>query len=71
MTTFNFQCLNSVQSFQGGSLLLTTESLAVPGTLLTDLTMKPPSGFELANPGLVIDKKFITLSLQQINVSNI
>ena len=39
MTTFNFQWLNPVQSSQGGSLLLTTESLAVPGTLLTDLTM--------------------------------
>ena len=34
-----------VQSFQGDSLLLTTESLGVPGTLLIDLTMKLPSGF--------------------------
>ena len=33
MTTFNFQCLNLAESFQGGSLLLITESLAVPGTL--------------------------------------
>ena len=39
------------------------ESLAVPGTLLTDLTMKPLSGFELANSVLTIDKIFITLLL--------
>ena len=40
-------------------LLLTTESLGVPGTLLIDLTMKPPSGFESVNPGLVIGKPLI------------
>ena len=37
----------------------TTESLGVLGTLSIDLTMKPPSGFEAANPGLVIDKQLI------------
>ena len=62
MTTFNFQCLNPAQSFQGDSLLLTTKSLAVSGTLMTDLTIKPPSGFELANPGLVIDTQLIYYS---------
>ena len=31
------------------SLLLTTMSLGVRGTLLIDLTTKPPSGFESAN----------------------
>ena len=31
-----------VQSFQGDSLLLTTESLGVPSALLIDLTVKPP-----------------------------
>ena len=40
MATFNFQCLNPVSSFQGSSLLLTIESIAVFGTLLTELTMK-------------------------------
>ena len=40
-------------------LLLTTNSLEVPGTLLIDLTMKPPSGFEPTNPGLVIGKHLI------------
>ena len=34
-----------VQLFQGESLLLISESLGVPGTLLIDLTMKPPIGF--------------------------
>ena len=34
-----------VQLFQGESLLLTSDSLGVPGTLLIDLTMKPPIGF--------------------------
>ena len=34
-----------VKSFQGDSLLLTTKYLGVPGTLLTDLTMKPTTGF--------------------------
>ena len=49
-----------MQLFQGDSLLLTTKSLGVPGTLLIDLTMKSPSGFERANSGLVIGKHLIT-----------
>ena len=48
-----------VQSFQGDSLLLTTESLGVPGTLLIDLTMKPASGFKSVNPVMVISKHLI------------
>ena len=60
----NFQqtelkCSHPVQSFQGYSLLLTIESLGVPGTLLIDVTMKPAFGFESANPGLVIVKQLI------------
>ena len=34
-----------VQPFQGDRLILTTEPLGVPGTLLIDLTMKPATGF--------------------------
>ena len=34
-----FTLLNPVQSFQGDSLLLTSESLGVPRTLLIDLAM--------------------------------
>ena len=64
MTTWiEFKCLNPVQSFQGGSLLLTTTHLGVPGTLFIDLTMKPPSGVKPANPGLVIGKQIIHYSL--------
>ena len=40
-----FKSPNPVGSFQGDSLLLTTESLGVPGTLLISLSMKPSSGF--------------------------
>ena len=41
------------------SLTLSTESPRIPGSLLIDLTMKPPGSFESANPGLVIGKHFI------------
>ena len=51
-----FKYLNPVQTFQGNSLLVTTVSLGVPGTLFIDLTMKLPSGFKSVNPGLVIGK---------------
>ena len=56
-----------VQSFQGDSLLLTTESLGVPGTLLINLTMKTPSGFKLVNPGLVIGNHLIDSLLFHYN----
>ena len=49
-----FKCVNPVQLLQGDSLLLTTKSLGIPGTLLIDLTMKPSSDLELANPGMVM-----------------
>ena len=55
----HFKSLNPVQSFQRDSLLVTTESLGVPGTLLIDLSIKPPSGFKSVNPGLVIGKRLI------------
>ena len=51
-----FKYLNPVQSFQGDSLVVTTESLGAPGTLLIDLTMKPSSGFKSVIPRLVIGK---------------
>ena len=55
-----FNGLNSNNStFIFISRRLTTESLGVLGTLSIDLTMKPSSGFEAANPGLVIDKQLI------------
>ena len=54
-----FKSFNLVQSFQGDSLLVSTEYLGVPGTLLIDLTMKPPRGFKSVNPGLVISKHLI------------
>ena len=54
-----FKCLNPVEAFQRDSLLLTTKSLEAPGTLLIDLTFKPSSGFEQANPRLVIGKHLI------------
>ena len=47
--------------------MLNTESLGVPGTLLIDLFMKPPSGFESANPGLVIRKNLINSLLFYYN----
>ena len=53
-----FKCLNCVEPFQGDSSLLTTKPLVVPGTPLSDLTMKPPCGFEPANPGLGIVKHY-------------
>ena len=46
-------------AFQRDSLLLIIESVGVPDTLLIDLTIKPPSGFKLVNPGLVIGKHLI------------
>ena len=52
-----------VEPFQGHCLLLTSNSLGVPGALLIDLSVKPPSGFETANPGLVIGKHLIILLL--------
>ena len=52
-------CTFHFLSFQGDSLLLTTESLGVPGTLLIKLTMKTPSGFKSVNPGLVIGNHLI------------
>ena len=60
-----FKLPNPVQSFQGDSLLLTTEFLGVAGALLINLTMKKPSGFKWVNPGLIIGNhvidSFITL----------
>ena len=56
-----------VQSFQGDSLLLTTESLGVPGTLLIDLTMKTPSCCKWVNPGLVIGNHSINSLLFHYN----
>ena len=57
-----FKCLNPVQSFQKDSLLSTTESLGVPGTLLIDQTMRLPIGFESEIPEFIIDKKLINHS---------
>ena len=62
-----FKCLNPVQSFQGDTLVLATKSLGLSGTLLIDLTMKPTSGFELANPRLVIGKHVINSLLHHSN----
>ena len=56
-----------VQSFQGDSLLLTTASLGVPGTLLINLTIKKPSGFKSVNPGLVIGNHLIDSLLFHYN----
>ena len=53
--------LNPVQSFQGGSSLLTNKFLGLPGKLLIDLAMKPPGGFEPLITELVINHySFIT-----------
>ena len=49
-----FKCLNHVQPFQGESLLLTIKPLGVPGNLLIEPAMKPPSGFEPAKTELAI-----------------
>ena len=49
-----FKSVNAVESFHRDSLLLTTESLGVPGTLLINLTMKTPTGFKSGDTGLVI-----------------
>ena len=54
-----FKSVNATESFQGDSLLLTTESLGVPGTLLINLTMKTPTGFKSVNSGLVISNHLI------------
>ena len=47
--------------------LLTTKFLGVPGHFLIDLTMRPPSGFETASPGLVIGKYLIISLLLHSN----
>ena len=62
-----FKYLNPVQPFQRESLLLSTKPLGVPGTHLIDLTIKPPRGFEAANPGLVIGKHLIVSLLLYSN----
>ena len=64
MATFSGfnQNVSNLQSFQENSLLLTTKPLGVPGTHLTDLTTKPPSGFESANSWLVVGKQLIHYS---------
>ena len=62
-----FKSLNPVQSFQGDSVPLPTESLGVPGTLLINLTMKTPSGFKSVNPGLVIGNNLIDSLLFHCN----
>ena len=55
MANFNeFKCLTPVQPLRGDSLLLTTEPLGVPDILLIDVTIKTPSGFQLANPRMII-----------------
>ena len=53
--------LNPKHSFQVDSLLATTKLLGEHDTLWIDLTMKQPSGFESASPGLVIDKHLIAM----------
>ena len=62
-----FKYLNPVQSFQGDSLILCNKFLGIPGTLLIDLTMKSSSGFESANPGLVIGRRLINSLLIYYN----
>ena len=44
-------------------LLLTTQSLGVPGTLLIDLFTNPPTGFESASSWLVVGKQLSHYSL--------
>ena len=43
------------------------ESPGIPSILSIDLTMKSPSGFESANPGLVIRKHLINSLLIYYN----
>ena len=66
MATFfqciSFRCLQPTQSFRENSLLLTTQPLGVPGTLLIDLFTKPPGGFELASSWFEVGKKLIHYS---------
>ena len=62
-----FKYLNPVQSFQGDSLILCNEFLGIPGTLLIDLTMKSSTGFESANPGLIIGRRLINSLLIYCN----
>ena len=64
-----FKFLNPVQSFQGDSLLVTTEALGVPGTLWIDLTMKLFSGFKSVNPSLVIGKYLIYSLIFHYNIA--
>ena len=54
-----FKSLKPVRLFKRDSLVLITESLGIPGTLLIILTMKLASGFESVSPGLVISKHLI------------
>ena len=48
-------------------MLITTKSLGYPGTFLIERTMRPSSGFETANPGLVIGKHLYILLLLDSN----
>ena len=62
-----FKSPNPVGSFQGDSLLLTTESLGVPGIILINLTMKASSGFKWINPKLAIGNHLIDSLLFNYN----
>ena len=66
MTTF-YGFNSNRSTLYRDSLLITTESLGVPGTLLINLTMKTPSGFKLGNPGLVIGNHLIDSLLFHYN----
>ena len=66
MTTF-YGFNSNRSTLYRDSLLITTESLGVPGTLLINLTMKTPSGFKLVNPGLVIGNHLIDSLLFHYN----
>ena len=67
MLSIQCKSLNPVQSFQGDSLLLTTESLEAPGTLLINLTMKTICDFKSVNLGLVIGNHLIDSLLFHYN----
>ena len=66
MTTF-YGFNSNRSTLYRDSLLITTESLGVPGTLLINLTMKTPSGFKWVNPGLVIGNHLIDSLLFHYN----
>ena len=55
----SIQILQPCRAISRRHSLLTTKSVGVPGTLLIDLTMKSPRGFEPANTGLVTGKHLI------------